>query len=52
MERVCINRHDGGVRCVFLNCSVGKVGLKELWELKWQRTFELDFGEPIMDENI
>jgi prepilin-type N-terminal cleavage/methylation domain-containing protein len=47
MERVCINRHDGGINCVFLNSSVRKVGLKELWKLKWYRTFPLDADEPI-----
>ncbi|UCC21850.1 MAG: type II secretion system protein [Planctomycetota bacterium] len=47
MERVCINRHDGGVNCVFLDSSVRKVGLKELWKIRWHRTFRLDFDEPI-----
>jgi prepilin-type processing-associated H-X9-DG protein len=36
----CINRHDGGVNSVFLDFSVRKVGLKELWTLKWQPDFE------------
>jgi prepilin-type N-terminal cleavage/methylation domain-containing protein/prepilin-type processing-associated H-X9-DG protein len=31
----CINRHDGGVNCSFFDGSVRKVGLKELWTLKW-----------------
>jgi prepilin-type processing-associated H-X9-DG protein len=31
----CINRHDGGVNCLFFDGSVRKVGLKELWTLKW-----------------
>ena len=31
----CINRHDGGVNCLFFNGSVCKVGLKELWTLRW-----------------
>ncbi len=31
----CINRHDGGVNCLLLDGSVRKVGLKELWTLKW-----------------
>ncbi|MDY0354747.1 MAG: prepilin-type N-terminal cleavage/methylation domain-containing protein [Sedimentisphaerales bacterium] len=33
--RSCINRHDGGVNCLFFDGSVRKVGLKELWTLKW-----------------
>jgi len=33
----CINRHNGYVNCVFLDLHVRKVGLKELWTLKWHR---------------
>jgi len=36
---VCINRHNGGVNALFLDWSVRKVGLKELWTLKWHRLF-------------
>lgn len=36
----CINRHNGGVNCLFLDWSVRKVGLKELWTLKWHRKFD------------
>jgi prepilin-type N-terminal cleavage/methylation domain-containing protein/prepilin-type processing-associated H-X9-DG protein len=32
---VCINRHDGGINSLFMDWSVRKVGLKELWTLKW-----------------
>jgi prepilin-type N-terminal cleavage/methylation domain-containing protein/prepilin-type processing-associated H-X9-DG protein len=35
----CINRHDGFVNAVFMDWSVRKVGLKELWTLKWHRQF-------------
>ena len=30
-----INRHDGGINGLFMDSSVRKVGLKELWTLKW-----------------
>jgi prepilin-type N-terminal cleavage/methylation domain-containing protein/prepilin-type processing-associated H-X9-DG protein len=33
----CINRHDGAVNVLFMDWSVRKVGLKELWTLKWHR---------------
>jgi prepilin-type N-terminal cleavage/methylation domain-containing protein len=36
----CINRHDGFVNGLFLNWSVRKVGLKELWKLKWHENFD------------
>jgi prepilin-type processing-associated H-X9-DG protein len=39
MARACINRHDGAVNCLFVDGSVRKVGLKELWTLKWHRSF-------------
>jgi len=35
----CINRHDGGINVLFMDWSVRKVGLKELWTLKWHREF-------------
>ncbi len=40
MARVCINRHAGYIGCVFLDNSARKVGLKELWTLKWNITFD------------
>jgi prepilin-type N-terminal cleavage/methylation domain-containing protein/prepilin-type processing-associated H-X9-DG protein len=36
----CINRHQGGVNCLFLDWSLRKVGLKELWTLKWHTFYE------------
>lgn len=44
MLNVCINRHDGGINSLFMDWSVRKVGLKELWTLKWHRKF--DTGGP------
>jgi len=40
MVRFCVNRHDLTVNCVFADWSVRKVGLKELWKLKWHRMFD------------
>ncbi len=39
MARCCINRHDGAVNCLFVDGSVRKVGLKELWTLQWHWSF-------------
>lgn len=39
MARCCINRHAGFVGCAFLDFSARKVGLKEVWTLKWHRSF-------------
>jgi len=39
MDRCCIKRHDGFVGCEFADFSARKVGLKELWTLKWHKSF-------------
>ncbi|MBM4024102.1 MAG: type II secretion system protein [Planctomycetes bacterium] len=39
MGRYCANRHDGFAGCLFLDYSARKVGLKELWTLKWHKAF-------------
>ena len=39
MHRFCINRHDGFVNAAFLDCSARKIGLKQLWTLKWYSKF-------------
>ncbi len=35
MQTFCINRHNGHINSLFLDWSVRKVGLKELWTLTW-----------------
>jgi prepilin-type N-terminal cleavage/methylation domain-containing protein len=39
MARFCINRHMGQLNMSFCDYSVRKVGLKELWTLKWHKEF-------------
>lgn len=39
MARCCINRHDGYVNSSFCDFSARKVGLKELYTLKWHKRF-------------
>ena len=39
IQSFCINRHDGFVQTLFMDWSGRKVGLKELWTLKWHREF-------------
>jgi len=41
MGRCCINRHQGFVDTLFLDFSTRKVGLKELYTLKWHRSFNI-----------
>jgi prepilin-type N-terminal cleavage/methylation domain-containing protein len=40
ITRYCLNRHDGYVNSLFTDYSVRKVGLKQLWTLKWHREFD------------
>ncbi|MCX5647063.1 MAG: type II secretion system protein [Phycisphaerae bacterium] len=42
MKRACIDRHGGGINMAFLDWSVRKVGLKELWTLQWHKTYRKD----------
>jgi hypothetical protein len=42
MQRVCCNRHEGFTHVLFMDSSVRRVGQKELWKLKWHRTYNTD----------
>jgi len=37
--RFMFNRHDGGINFLFMDLSVRKIGLKEIYTLKWNREF-------------
>ena len=39
MSRVCLNRHKGFINGLFLDWSARKIGLKELWTLRWHRKY-------------
>jgi prepilin-type N-terminal cleavage/methylation domain-containing protein/prepilin-type processing-associated H-X9-DG protein len=39
MKNCCINRHDEYTNVLFLDWGVRAVGLKECWELKWNRNW-------------
>jgi len=39
MGRFCLNRHDGFAGCLLMDYSARKMGLKELWTLKWHRLY-------------
>jgi len=45
MRYVCINRHNGYINMVFMDYSVKKVALKELWGLKWHRKWDEELAE-------
>ncbi len=39
MQFFAMDRHNGGINSLFLDWSARKVGVKELWTLKWSREF-------------
>jgi prepilin-type N-terminal cleavage/methylation domain-containing protein/prepilin-type processing-associated H-X9-DG protein len=39
MKHFCINRHNERINMLFMDWSTREVGLKELWTLKWHKTF-------------
>ena len=47
MQMFCIDRHNGAVNGVFLDSTVRKIGLKELWKLKWHRRFNTNWPTPV-----
>ena len=40
MGRFCIDRHNGFLNGAFMDGSARRVGVKELWTLKWHRQFD------------
>ncbi len=41
MARVAINRHQGFLNIAFMDWSVRKVGVKEVWTLKWHKKYNI-----------
>lgn len=39
MKQYCFDRHNGNINGVFLDLSARKIGLKELWRLKWHKEY-------------
>ncbi len=40
MQFSCIDRHVENINGLFLDFSIRKIGLKELWTLRWSKTFD------------
>jgi prepilin-type N-terminal cleavage/methylation domain-containing protein/prepilin-type processing-associated H-X9-DG protein len=40
MKMICLLRHNGFVNMAFVDFSTRKVGLKELWALRWHQEFD------------
>lgn len=50
LRRWCISRHDGYINSVFVDWSVRRIGLKQLWKLKWGRAFNTQLGPAVWPE--
>ncbi len=44
MRRVCLNRHNSATNIVLLDISVRRIGLKEMWSLKWHSNYNTANG--------
>jgi prepilin-type processing-associated H-X9-DG protein len=40
MSLFAINRHNGSINSLFMDWSVRKVAIKQLWTLKWSADFD------------
>jgi prepilin-type processing-associated H-X9-DG protein len=47
LNRWNLDRHNKAINMLFLDWSVRKVGLRELWMLKWSRQTVMDGGEYV-----
>jgi prepilin-type processing-associated H-X9-DG protein len=50
-KQFCINRHNGSVNAVFMDFSARPVGLKELWTLRWSRTYNTCYKYTMCGNN-
>jgi len=42
MNRVCVDRHNGFLNGLFCDMSVRDIGLKQLWTLRWSKSFRVN----------
>jgi len=53
INRVCINRHEGGINLLFLDMTVRKTTIKGLWDLDWSKYWrDNDMDKPDWPEWI
>ena len=46
MQRFCVDRHRQKMNILFLDSSIKAISPKELWRLKWHRTFDTTTALP------
>jgi prepilin-type N-terminal cleavage/methylation domain-containing protein/prepilin-type processing-associated H-X9-DG protein len=50
LSRLSMDRHNGRINMVFLDFTVRRVGLKQLWRLKWSKKFDTTAELPVWPE--
>jgi len=50
IQGFCINRHNGFINGLFLDFSVRRIGLKQLWKLRWHQEFDINAEPPVWPE--
>ena len=48
MADFCIDRHGGGPNMLFMDTSARKVGMKELWRLRWHREWDKSLARKMV----
>lgn len=46
LHRFCINRHEQSINGAFLDFTVRKIWLKQLWHIKWSKGFNINASGP------
>jgi len=46
MKYFCIDRHEGAINGLFMDLSVRKIGLKDMWDLSWHRNWNPAHDPP------
>lgn len=46
MTTFCLDRHNGGPNMLLMDTSARKVGMKELWKLKWHKNWDMEIRVP------
>ncbi len=50
MKPFCLDRHKGAINVLFADMRARKVGLKELWTLKWSKGYDTRAPLPVWPE--
>jgi len=50
MNRLCVDRHNGAINVLFLDWSIRRTKLKQLWKMKWHRGYNVNAEPPAWPE--